>query len=300
VTEDQILDTLPNGLVVLDRGYHVRRWNHWMMIHSGLSREKVLDNSVFNFYPDLNKPTFLRACKAVFAFGNVVYLSQKLHKYLFPFPHEQNREDPEINFMQQSCIMSPVRNGDGKIAHVAITVHDVTDNVILEKRLRLMSNLDELTGAYNRRFLDRRLREEFDRHQRYSRPLCLCMFDLDKFKEINDNIGHLAGDYVLVQIGKLADEQLRGIDILVRYGGEEFVCVLPETGLGEGCAVAERLRKTIEAYDFSWRDKHFTVTASFGLSELHPETASPQELIETADKALYEAKVERNRVVVAS
>ncbi len=291
-----ILDTLPIGLVVLDRSYRVQSWNHWMIIHSGVNPEAILNHSVFNFYPGLNKPSFIRACKTVLTFGNVVYLSQKLHRYLFPFRLPVGDVDG-CEYMQQSCTMSPVHSEDGTISQVAIAVHDVTDTVLMERRLRRVNNLDDLTGAFNRRYLDQRLREEFDRHRRYGRSLSMCIFDLDHFKDTNDSIGHLAGDHALIEIRKLVTGHLRDIDILARFGGEEFVCILPETTLEDAVQVSERLRASIEETVLHWKHEQFKITASFGVTTLRPEMLEARDLLEAADKALYKAKEKRNSVV---
>lgn len=294
-----ILDTLPMGLVVLDRSYRVQGWNHWMVLHSSKKREDVLGHSVFNFYPELNRPSFLRACKTVFTFGNVVYLSQKLHRFLFPFPTAHSSIS-DFETMQQSCTMSPVRGGDdGTVTHVAISVQDVTDAVILEQRLRRVNSTDELTGVYNRRYLDQRLAEEFDRHRRYQRSLSIVIFDLDHFKQTNDTYGHLAGDHALVEVRRIARENLRDIDVLARFGGEEFVCVLPETDCAAAVAVAERLRAAMEAERFSWKEQPFRITASFGVAEIREDMQCAGDLLEAADGALYRAKINRNTVVTA-
>lgn len=299
MNSDDILDTLPTGLVVLDKSYRIKRWNHWMTVHSGLSREHVLDRSVFNFYPSLNRSSFLRACKTVFTFGNVVYLSQKLHHYLFPFEPEHTKHSP-FQFMQQRCTMSPVRGESNTVEHVAITVQDVTEHVVLVRRLRLVNNLDELTGAYNRRYLDERLHEEFDRSRRYERTLSICIIDLDHFKETNDELGHLAGDQALVDICAIVQSELRDIDVLARFGGEEFVCVLPETSQDEARIVAERIRERVATSEFSWKDRRFSMTASLGVAELDATMQTPDELLEAADSALYVAKERRNRVAAKS
>jgi len=294
--DTDILDTLPIGLVVLDRSYRVQSWNYWMTTYSGINPATILNHSVFNYYPRLNKPSFIRACKTVLTFGNVVYLSQKLHRYLFPFPLSGGR-DAGCEYMQQSCTMSPVHSDDGSIDRVAIAVHDVTDTVLMERRLRRVNNVDDLTGAFNRRYLDKRLREEFERHRRYGRSLSMCIFDLDHFKETNDTIGHLAGDHTLIEVIKLVTSHLRDIDVLARFGGEEFVCILPETSIEDAVQACERLRESIEAMVLNWKDEQFQITASFGVTTLQAEMLEARDMLEAADAALYKAKETRNAVV---
>jgi diguanylate cyclase (GGDEF)-like protein len=124
--------------------------------------------------------------------------------------------------------------------------------------------------------------------------------DLDRFKSINDNYGHLAGDKVLRHVAEWSRKQLRKFDIMGRYGGEEFVIFLPETTLNGAYIVAERIRQTLENNPVSSGDKSITVTSSFGVTGLYPNgTATLEELIEEADYALFQAKEHgRNRTIM--
>lgn len=154
--------------------------------------------------------------------------------------------------------------------------------------------IDTLTRLYNRNFFDTYLTREIDRVRRYQRNVVLIMIDLDHFKKVNDTYGHLVGDAVLTDIGKILRFQCRQSDIPVRWGGEEFVVLLPETELSGGCILAERIRQAIEGHEF---ESVASMTASLGIAGLSP---SGQELIKRADMALYEAKRRgRNRVFVS-
>jgi len=297
MNETGVLDVLPIGVVLINRQFTVLHWNRWMEMYSGISADDIQGKSLFHDFPELNAPSFLRSCRTVFTFGNVVYLSQKLHRYLFPFRLFRGNGTDGVEMMQQSCSMTPVYGDDGEIRAIAITVQDVTDSVVLERRLRAINNEDALTGAYNRRFLDTRLTEEFDRHQRYHRNLSVFMADLDRFKEINDTHGHPGGDEVLRTFRTLAEEEMRRSDFLCRYGGEEFVGVLPETGSSEAAELAERIRRRMEETIHQGPEGTFTVTVSFGVAELTEETSEPMELLSLADTRLYRAKeLGRNRV----
>ncbi len=298
MTEWSILDVIPLGIVLVNRSFTVVGWNRWMEMYSRISSVEIEGSSLFSFYPELNRPSFLRSCRTVFTFGNVVYLSQKLHQYLFPIRLYGTDEETGLEMMQQSCSMTPIRNADGEIDVIAITVQDVTDSVVLEKRLRLLNQTDSLTGAYNRRFLDQRVREEFDRHRRYGRSFSVVMFDLDHFKVINDNRGHGEGDRVLQVLSTIVSEEIRSSDFFCRYGGEEFVLLLPETGEVEAQELAERIRFRLEEWVFLDGDENYAVTASFGVMSLSGEIKNEQELLEGADTRMYEAKkAGRNRVV---
>jgi len=159
---------------------------------------------------------------------------------------------------------------------------------------------DPLTGLNNRRLLMDRLAEEEQRAKRTGQPLCLMMMDLDKFKRVNDTYGHHAGDKVLQRFAKIARAAIRATDVIGRYGGEEFVVVLPNTSAEKGLEVAERLRKQVEEDVILLGDgQEISATVSIGFAEM---TASEDSavMIERADVAMYSAKeTGRNRIVLA-
>ena len=287
---EQILHVLDLGVVILDRSYHVLEWNHWMQIHSDIKKENIVGSSVFNFFPDMNYPAFTRACRSVFTFGNILVFSQKLHNYLFPFKVKGIRSR-NYTYMQQSCTLSPIReSGTGDVDRLLITIQDVTERAVLEHELRNLTLRDELTGIYNRRHFDTRMREEVSRHKRYGHPMSLILFDLDFFKEVNDCYGHQAGDVVLKKVADLGMSGIRGGDIFTRYGGEEFACILPDTALPGARIVAERLLQSVAETEYQYRDYIMRTTISLGISELDPNKDSIESLIRRTDEALYEAK----------
>ncbi len=158
---------------------------------------------------------------------------------------------------------------------------------------------DNLTGLLNRTNLHGVLEQEIKRAQRYGHSLSLMLLDLDHFKEVNDNHGHLAGDAVLVQVSRLLKSCLRQCDSLYRYGGEEFLAVLPETELSGARALAERIRRSVAESSYQYRDHNLRLTISIGLTTLRGEV-SVAALIQQADDALYDAKRKgRDRVVMA-
>jgi len=296
----QIFNTVNIGLVILDRDLRVQHWNRWMALHSGITSEEILGSSIFNFFPDLNNPRFLRNCQSVLAFGNLSFFSQKLHRYLFPFKPE-SFVDSKLQFMQQSCTMGPLRDHDNCIKSIFITIQDVTDMVIYEQKLLEMNLRDGLTGIYNRRFLEIRLKEEFERHKRYARNLSLIMFDIDFFKNVNDTYGHLCGDFILQSIASRVASLIREEDCLARYGGEEFCCILPETGINGAVIIAERIRNIISEAENNFHNVSLIVTVSLGVAETGQSIDTQEKLIKSADRALYEAKkTGRNRVVAFS
>ena len=164
------------------------------------------------------------------------------------------------------------------------------------RELQEMSIRDDLTGVHNRRYLDQRLAEEFARARRYRSALTVAMWDADRFKEINDRLSHAVGDAVLKRLAEVVGQRIRQSDILVRYGGEEFVIVFLETRRTEALIAAEEIRAAVEHHDWSQIHPELQVTISMGLSDDLSVTAW-DELLAKADAKLYEAKVSgRNRV----
>lgn len=170
-------------------------------------------------------------------------------------------------------------------------------NVQLFEEIRERSLIDGLTGCFNRTYGLGVIDTELRRARRSNSPLCLIMLDLDHFKDINDRYGHLCGDSVLGAVGRRMRELLRNSDVKCRYGGEEFLVLLPDTPLPGALHVAESLRREINAIQLQWRDATVTVTASIGLTAALPGELDVPALIGRADAALYRAKREGRNCV---
>ncbi|MFK0383177.1 PleD family two-component system response regulator [Rhizobium sp. RM] len=163
--------------------------------------------------------------------------------------------------------------------------------------------VDGLTGLNNRRYLDNHLKILFDRAAARGRPISICITDIDRFKTVNDTYGHDVGDEVLREFAARIRSAVRGADLACRYGGEEFVVVMPDTSMEHAVGVAERLREIVEGEPFYVRsiDRELRITASLGIATNSPSVVLPDQLLKQADKALYEAKNSgRNRVVAAA
>jgi len=293
----QIFDTVNIGVVTLDLDLQVQYWNRWMELHSGIPAEKILGAPIVDFYPSLNNPRFTKNCKAVFSFGNFSFFSQKLHKYLFPFKPDSSFGS-SFDFMQQSCTMGPLRGQDQSISSLFLIVQDVTELAASEQRLIELNTKDALTGIYNRRYLEAHLKDECERHLRYNRKMSLMMFDIDFFKKVNDTYGHQCGDLVLKTLATEISQLARSTDYFVRYGGEEFCCILPETSADEAVHQAERFRSHIATLLMTYKEAKVQVTISLGIAELRAGDA-PDQVLKRADDALYEAKnAGRNRVAL--
>jgi diguanylate cyclase (GGDEF)-like protein/PAS domain S-box-containing protein len=175
---------------------------------------------------------------------------------------------------------------------------DVTERREMESRLEKMATTDSLTGIANRRHFITQGKAAFETFRRYRRPLSLLMLDIDYFKKVNDTFGHSVGDEVLIRLAKVCEETMRSTDFCGRLGGEEFACLLAETGLQEAAGVAERLRQEIEGLVLSIDGNDIRFTVSIGVAEANAGDATLDFILKRADDALYKAKrAGRNRVV---
>ena len=160
---------------------------------------------------------------------------------------------------------------------------------------------DPLTRVFNRRAYDQRIEDELKRHHRYKTVFSMLLLDVDYFKQINDRYGHSVGDLCLKEIINRIKPLLRETDFLARFGGEEFVIILPETGYDGASETAEKIRAHIEKTDFLHKGEHVKVTISLGGTEVHFSDKSGEKIFERADKAMYQAKQSgRNRVAMIS
>ena len=183
------------------------------------------------------------------------------------------------------------------VSHMSSVVSICLENNLNFEILRRTSFIDTLTGVNNRRFLEQRLGEEIDRTQRNSEPLTCFFLDIDFFKAVNDNYGHQAGDQILMSVAKAIRGQLRNNDVLARYGGEEFVALLSNISDLKAQDIAERIRETINNITVDYNQNNIQVTISIGTATYHPgveinstSQEIEEQLIYTADKALYSAK----------
>ena len=164
---------------------------------------------------------------------------------------------------------------------------------------------DPLMGIFNRRYLERRLKEEGLRAKRYNQPLSILLLDIDNFKEVNDTYGHQGGDFVLEKLGQVMLDSIRESDMVARYGGDEILVILPNTSDAEAFHFAERLRQTVEKYNFLLPEnrgerKAINITVSIGVTGFNQFTMDCQSFVENVDKALYQAKDGGRNMVSAS
>ncbi len=302
---DFIVDRTHAGIFVVDRDMNVVLWNQFMEVHSGRKAGELLGRNLLDAFPELPRKWLARKVENVFILKNFSFTSWEQRPYLFKFPHNRPVTGG-VDCMRQDCTLMPVKNAAGEVEYVCFTLFDVTDTSIYQQKLKALtqelrevSNRDGLTRLFNRRYIEENLSKEFSRARRYEQPLALILCDIDHFKQINDNHGHLAGDEVLRIISQRLHHNLRDTDILGRYGGEEFLIVLPNTGTSGGKVLAERLRNAIESEPVSFGDTQLNITISLGITELHKDSHNYEQLIGEADQALYRAKESgRNRAIV--
>ncbi|MBI5144152.1 MAG: GGDEF domain-containing protein [Candidatus Omnitrophica bacterium] len=169
--------------------------------------------------------------------------------------------------------------------------------VLLYETVEELAITDGLTELYVRRYFFERLEEELKRSKRHNFKFIFLMIDIDNFKTINDTYGHLVGDVILKDVGRIIKENSREIDLAARYGGEEYSLVLPNTGREDGRVVAERIRGRIEENIFKAYDERLKVTVSVGISVYPDDSSEVKGLVERADKALYTAKDSGKNIV---
>lgn len=192
----------------------------------------------------------------------------------------------------------PVIRSEADLAFLLEHGARALDNAMRFSSAKDMLYIDELSGLFNYRYLKIALEREIKRADRYSTPLSVVFVDLDNFKQINDVHGHLIGSSLLKDVGGLLKHAVRDVDVVIRYGGDEYTIILLETDASTACAVAERLRLVIAKYQFPVADGcHVQLTASLGVASYPDDTVGTVELLEMADKAMYASKMAgKNRV----
>jgi diguanylate cyclase (GGDEF)-like protein len=209
--------------------------------------------------------------------------------------------------MQQDCAFMPLIE-NGEVVAVCVTIADVTELAVAWKErevaleaLRDSSERDALTGLYNRRHVDRRLQSEFNSWTRHHDTFAVLLFDIDHFKRINDTYGHPTGDAVLRNIAATVSPQLRNSDILGRYGGEEFIVILPHCDEAGATVVGEKIRAAIEQAALEVSTGALRVTVSVGGCAATDGLTGVATLVAEADQALYDAKHGgRNQVCIVN
>ena len=295
-------DALPVGVFVLGEDRKIRYWNHWLMERTGIDEADALGKTLLELFPGFRNPRFESAVQQVIRRGGPQILSQALHQYLIPIeqPHLARHG---LGLMRQHIHLEPCQEKTEVVA--VVTVIDVTGGVLraealtnVAQRLESDVNRDPLTGLFNRRFMWEWLEHQFKQALRYEYGIAALMVDLDLFKQINDTLGHHVGDDVLQSFAIHLGICVRDSDVVVRFGGEEFLVLLPRCHRELACEVAHRIVEQTAAASFAGL-KAGEVTCSIGMALFDRDQAVlPTDLLQNADKVLYQAKSEgRNRVI---
>ncbi|GGD84952.1 sensor domain-containing diguanylate cyclase [Caballeronia grimmiae] len=304
VLSELVIERVGFGIFVLDRDLNVLMWNRFMADHSGKTAEQVTGKSIFASFPELPRVWLTRKVESVFQLGSFAFSSWEQRPYLFKFDHDRPITGG-VDFMQQDCTFMPLAQ-DGEVCAVCVTISDATHASMMQRardeavaKLQEFADRDGLTGIANRRYFDLRLSDEFSRWQRYDGDLSMLLFDLDHFKRINDELGHLVGDTVLRLMAERVAAAVRVQDVFGRFGGEEFALLLPCTSFDDAMIVAEKVRCAICETPIDVQGARVPVTASVGAAcAKRGVTTSYEALINEADAALYAAKRQgRNRAI---
>ena len=300
-----IVQSIDVGVVVLDRDYRVEVWNSFMENHSGRTASEVAQKPFFELFPEVEQEWFRHKVESVVTLGTPAFTIWEQRPYLVRFKNYQPVTGLD-DFMYQNTTILPLHATNSRVEHVCLIIYDVTNVAVNKRQLQAMneqfkqlSRTDRLTGLNNRGHWEEELKREYARHRRYGSSAALVIFDIDHFKKVNDTYGHQAGDTVIQGVAKVVLEQVRDTDIAGRYGGEEFVVLLPDVGVAGARQFAERLRGVVENLRLSHEGQEIPFTISLGVADLSLPCDDHQQLIEWADQALYNSKRNgRNRVTV--
>ena len=291
-----IVQNVDVGLVLLDKNYDIQLWNSFMQNHSSFYAEDVIGQNLFKCFPEIDEKWFNRKVESIYLLKNSAFTTWEQRPYLFRF----NNYRPitgRAEFMYQNSTFIPLQDLNGHITSICLIVYDVTEQAVnnlelaaAKDKLERISKTDGLTGLLNRKAWEDQLTDEFDRLQRYEGECSLIIFDIDHFKKVNDSYGHLAGDAVIKCVAEITRQCIRKADFAGRYGGEEYIILLPHTPIGAAEILAERIRKKIECQVMSYESVSIKITASFGLSQYNDSLKSVTAWIDSADKALYLSK----------
>ncbi len=287
---DTILENLPTMLFLKDAETHeFLRLNKFGEELLGMPRDQIIGKTVFDLFPAHQAKQFAEIDQEILSSQKEAVVDLKIDTVSGPrYLHTRN---------------IALRNNAGRVRFLLGVATDVTEEKHLRDELQNLASHDSLTGMLNRRVVMERLNAEVARATRYGSELSLIIFDVDHFKQVNDTYGHQAGDRVLRDLAETVGQVTRASDIVGRYGGEEFLLVLPMTDSKSAEELAERMRKRIEDIlikQMSEPEYSIRITISLGVASLTAERQSSAELIHAADEALYNAKREgRNRVCVA-
>lgn len=277
------LEATNTGVLITDEDGNILFANHAFESQTGYHANEIIGKT----------PTALRSGPHGLDFYQSLWRNLE-HGEGFSAVFTNRHRDGSLLHIEQT--VTPVRNDAGDATHFISISRDMTQYVAREKALQALAFHDRLTGLNNRSFGEQQLTKAWRQAVRYKRPLSVIMADIDHFKRINDTYGHASGDRILTHFGAALRRSVRGADTLIRWGGEEFLAIIPEADLQTASKLAERVRSNVEEMT---DDEVGKITVSLGVAQLKPEE-TPDQLVRRADQALYAAKAGgRNRVELA-
>lgn len=296
----QMLQRIDVGLVILEQDFRIKLWNGFMENHSGVTHKQLNDKNIFSAFPNLPRAWVERKVESVFKLASPAYSTWEQRPHLFHFKSYRPLTG-HSELMYQNITFMPLLGPNRKVSHVCLLVYDVTENATSKmqleeanQQLEKLSRTDRLTGLNNRGYWEECLKQEYHRNLRASElgkvESSLIIFDIDHFKPVNDTYGHLAGDEVIKAVAKCLKDIARHTDFAGRYGGEEFVLLLPDTGVEGAFVVAERLRSTIQNTQVKHEGLELSITVSLGICDFSSDLSSFNLWLERADQALYHSK----------
>lgn len=277
---DVIVENLISGVIVLDVQ----------------NRVTVMNASAHRFTNTTPDETLGKPAEDVLWFWRNINI--ELHD-VHPTQIEQKIEEDDTTYHYE-LMLAPIKSRRGQVVGRLVTINDTTEHRRLFRETKVLAISDPLTGVYNRRHFFQLLQKELDRAQRHHIPLAVMMFDIDDFKPFNDRYGHAIGDEILMKIARTCQNHLRKFDSIGRYGGDEFIILLPQTDSNTATKVAKRVCQSISELIINADGENVSLTISLGVVEYGgKEQISLDRLMQVADQAMYQAKEKgKNQFVV--
>ncbi|MFN2144993.1 MAG: diguanylate cyclase, partial [Anaerolineales bacterium] len=287
-TFSRIFERSPNAVMIVDNGFHIQYVNAMFVELTGFSMDEVR----------MQTPNILTSGKTLMGVYRKLWLTI-IQGEVWRGEVINRRKNGEDYWA--GVVVAPIKGADSKTSHYVWVIDDITERKNAEEELLQLSITDPLTGIFNRRQLFVLGETAFEQAVRYETPLCILMMDVDHFKQVNDTYGHQKGDEILVALANIVKEKVRKADVFGRYGGEEFMVIMPNTDQEGALVAAEHLREVVEGMSLETDTGEIRITISVGICEFQPGHEVLEQVINGADQALYSAKqTGRNKVVACS
>ncbi|WP_343827746.1 diguanylate cyclase domain-containing protein [Clostridium subterminale] len=291
-----ILDSIDEGIIILDEDLKVLFWNSYMECLTHISEDKVINSCIYDIIPSLNKGYFKDTMKCIVNDGRKIFFSAAMHKDLLSNNKNLNLKISRIEKDNLNFILIEFIDVTNQFLRIDQLKKYVNELYILNKELKekektinKLAYYDGLTGVANRTLFYKMADEFYNNAKRNNSLLGLMFIDVDKFKYINDTYGHKKGDEVLIHVAKILKESTRNGDIIARFGGDEFLILLHSIKSYHDCeAVASRINNSTEI--LYCKEEQIKISLSIGISILPDEANDIDELILEADRAMYKAK----------